>query len=59
MKTTYQKPAIKVEDLQQSDILCYSTRGNADITGGNEGSTQDARVKELGDFNFWEEEWGR
>jgi len=57
MKTIYQKPAIEVEDLQQSDIICYSTRSNADITGGNEGSTQYARVKEHGDYNIWNDIW--
>ena len=54
MKTTYQKPAINIVFVQQSYIICLSTQGDADITGGNEGSIQDARVKDLGDIKFWE-----
>ena len=64
MKRDYLKPTMRVVKLQHSSLICQSvhslstnlTDGDAIIYNGD-GSNVDARVKQGGDYNVWDDNW--
>lgn len=63
MKQNYQAPTSCVILFEQAQMLCNSpvqnVNSNVGITGGNTGSTGNARVKEQGSYDVWNEDWNK
>lgn len=65
MKRDYLKPTTLVVELRHKTCLLQSsvTRVSTNLTSGDaiiyngQGSSVDARVKEGGDYNVWDDDW--
>ena len=63
-KKVYQQPTMTVVKLQHSSLICQSVnRVSTNLDGGDaiiyngQGSSDDARVKQGGDYNVWDDDW--